>query len=145
MADLKTTLSKTFALESEIKALFSAAAFDDYYELSGLHINSTDSDQLFLLDELQVIMAKLLEVKNKIAYLKCPVKETSRLHKNRQGRYETAKGYVYTSGEVIEALIDNGYHDAPYWVRTSVEHNGKDYYLVNYNSICMDGLLVRRR
>lgn len=145
MADLKTTLFKTFALESEIKALLSAAAFDGYDELSGLHIDETDSDQLFLRNELQAIMMKFLEVKNRIAYLKRPVKETSRLHKNRQGRYETASGYVYTSGDAIEALIDNGYYDAPYWVRTSVEHNGKDYYLVKCQNICMNGLPVRRR
>ena len=145
MADLKTVLSKTFAMESEIKALFWVATFDGYDELSNLPIDDADSDQLFLLDELQAIMIKLLEIKKRISYLKRPVKETSHLHKNQQGRYETASGYVYTSGEVIEVLINNGYHDAPYWVRTSVEHNGKDYYLVNYKNICMNGLPVRRR
>lgn len=145
MADLKTALLKTFALESEINTLFAAAAFDGYDDLSALPIDDTDSDQLFLFDELQAIMIKLLEVKKRIAYLKRPVKERSHLHKNSQGRYETANGYVYTSGEVIEVLIDNGYHDAPYWVRTSVEHNGRDYYLVNYKNINMNGLPVRRR
>ena len=67
MADLKTTLSKTFALESEIKSLLSAAAFDGYDELCRLPIDETDSDQLFLRDELQAIMMKLLEVKDRIA------------------------------------------------------------------------------
>ncbi len=64
MADLKTALSKTFALESEIKTLFAAAAFDGYDDLSALSIDDTDSDQLFLLDELQEIMVKLVVSSN---------------------------------------------------------------------------------
>lgn len=145
MADLKTALSKTFALESEIETLFRVSTFDRYDDLSGLDIDRTDSDQLFVLDQMQAIMTNLLEAKNKIAYLKYPVKETSHLHKNRQGRYETAGGYEYTSGDAIEVLVDDGYYLSPYWARTRVEHNGKDYYLVHYRDICMDGLLVRRR
>ena len=145
MADLKTALSKTFALESKIETLFGVSTFDRYDDLSDLDIDRTDSDQLFLLDQLQAIIMNLWEAKNKIAYLKHPVKETSHLHKNRQGRYEMASGHDFTSGDVIEVLVDNGHHLSPYWARTSVEHNGKDYYLVHYRDICMDGLLVRRR
>ncbi|MDE6588781.1 MAG: DUF5348 domain-containing protein, partial [Oscillospiraceae bacterium] len=37
------------------------------------------------------------------------------------------------------------YHDAPYWTITSVEHNGKDYYLVGHKDTPMKGLRVRVR
>lgn len=37
------------------------------------------------------------------------------------------------------------YHDVPYWTRTTVEHNGVDYYLVGYKGLPMKGLTVRIR
>ncbi len=146
MADLKTTLTKTFALTPEIESLFRVSTFGDFGDLCGLHINEKDSNELFLVNELQWIMCRLEEAKNRIAYLKRPVKETSHLHKNAGGRYETFGGHVYTSGEIIEVLLrGDSFHETPYWVRTSVEHNGRDYYLVHYKDISMEGLTVRRR
>ena len=146
MADLKTTLTKTFALTPEIESLFRVSTFGDFGDLCGLHINEKDSNELFLVNELQWIMCRLEEAKNRIAYLKRPVKETSHLHTNAGGRYETFGGHVYTSGEIIEVLLrGDSFHETPYWVRTSVEHNGRDYYLVHYKDISMEGLTVRRR
>ncbi len=145
MANLKTTLAKTFALAPEIDSLFRASTFDLYSDLCSLPINEQDSDELFLLDELQRIMRWLEEAKNRIDYLKRPIKETSHLHKNASGRYETSSGYEYTSGTVIEVLAGDKYHETPYWMRSRVEHNGREYYLVGLEDICMDGLPVRRR
>ena len=69
----------------------------------------------------------------------------SRLHRNESRRYETDGGHYYTCGSPIEALVEDGYRDVPYWVRTTLEHNGKDYFLVGYGSVEMDGLTVRVR
>ncbi|GFI45170.1 hypothetical protein IMSAGC019_00480 [Lachnospiraceae bacterium] len=90
-------------------------------------------------------MGKLSDVERRIAYLSRPVKETSRLHKNGSGRYETKSGHYYTSGSGIEVLIKDDYREVPYWVWTSVEHDGRDYYLVGHKDIRMDGLTVRVR
>ena len=90
-------------------------------------------------------MEKLSDVADRIAYLSRPVMETSRLHKNRSGRYETKGGHYYTSGSGIEALIKDDYQEVPYWVWTSVEHDGKDYYLVGHKNVRLDGLTVRVR
>ena len=49
------------------------------------------------------------------------IKEVSKLHKNSEGRYETAHGHYYTSGCWIEALVSDDYHEVPYWTRTRVE------------------------
>jgi len=46
---------------------------------------------------------------------------------------------------MIEALVDDDYHNVPYWTRTVVEHNDEDYYLVGYRDIPMKGLRVRVR
>ena len=90
-------------------------------------------------------MEKLSDVHKQVSYLSCPIQETSQLHRNRDGRYETAHGHYYTSGSRIEALVTDDYQETPYWVWTRVEHDGTDYYLVGHNHICMDGLTVRVR
>ncbi|MDO4330184.1 MAG: DUF5348 domain-containing protein [Lachnospiraceae bacterium] len=146
MADINKVFEEANKLKWDIESLLKLSAFEQNGDLSGLHIDEEDSNELFLVNELQWIMYKLEEAKNRIAYLKRPVKETSHLHKNAGGRYETSSGHVYTSGDIIEVLLlGDNFHETPYWVRTSVEHNGRDYYLVNYKDIGMEGLAVRRR
>ena len=59
--------------------------------------------------------------------------------------YRTAKGHFYDCRSSIEALVTDEYHEVPYWTRTTVEHNGEDYYLVGYKGLSMKGLTVRVR
>ena len=80
-----------------------------------------------------------------ISYLTRPVAEESHLRKGTAGKYRTAKGHYYDCTSVIEALVSDEYHDVPYWTITSVEHNGRDYYLVGHKDIPMKGLRVRVR
>lgn len=145
MADLNMVLKETQKLNGSIRSLLRLSTYDDYDDLSGLHIDYEDGQQLFLQTELREIMEKLSDVTGRIAYLSRPVKETSRLHKNRSGRYETKGGHYYTSGSGIEALIKDDYQEVPYWVWTSVEHDGKGYYLVGHKNVRLDGLTVRVR
>ncbi len=145
MTDLKEVFSETNDLYCRIDRILKLSTYDEYDDLSGLEINDKDSEQLFLLKELQSIMESLNEVRGRLAYLALPVKEVSRLHKNSDGRYETKSGHCYTSGCRVEALISDGFQEAPYWVRTSIEHDGKDYYLVGYRQTELEGLKVRLR
>lgn len=145
MADLNTLFAETQQLDCKIKSILRLSTYEEYDDLSGLDVNYEDAQQLFLLDELRGIMEKLSDVHDRITYLSRPVKETGRLHRNGGGRYETAHGHYYTSGSRIEALVTDGSQEAPYWVRTSVEHDGRDYYLVGHKNIHMDGLTVRVR
>lgn len=145
MADIKKVFDETLKLDRGIQSLLSFSAFERNGDLSGLHIDFEDSEQLFLTEELREIMEKLSDVHFRLKYLSRPVRETGRLHKNRSGRYETASGHYYTSGQGIEALITDGYPEVAYWVWTRVEHNGNDYYLVGHKDVSMDGLTVRVR
>ena len=145
MADIKKVFDETLKLDRGIQSLLSFSAFERNGDLSGLHIDFDDSEQLFLTEELREIMEKLSDVHFRLKYLSRPVRETGRLHKNRSGRYETKGGHYYTSGSGIEALIKDDYQEVPYWVWTSVEHDGRDYYLVGHKDIRMDGLTVRVR
>ncbi len=145
MADLNLLLKEAQKLNLSIRGILRLSTYEDYDDLSGLHINYEDGQQLFLQSELREVMEKLSDVERRIAYLSRPVKETSRLHKNGSGRYETKSGHYYTSGSGIEVLIKDDWREVPYWVWTSVEHDGRDYYLVGHKDIRMDGLTVRVR
>lgn len=145
MADLKMVLEKANDIKWKIGSILRDSTYEDYDDLSGLDIDYKDSEQLFLLDELQAIMQCLDEVKGRLDYLALPIREVSRLHKNESGRYETESGHYYTCGSSIEALVQDGYREVPHWVWTRLEHNAKGYYLVGYGNVDLDGLTVRIR
>jgi len=145
MTNLNQVLAKTTEMKWKIDSLLKLSTYDDYDDLSGLSIDYDNPEELFLLDELKNIMVQLTNVRDKIKYLSRPVKETSCLYRNGVGRYETRQGHGYTCGSGIEALVSDDRHDSPYWVRTRVEHDGEDYYLVGHKGIDMNGLTVRVR
>lgn len=145
MADLKMILDNTNRLYSKIDSILRLSTYDECDDLSGLEIDYQDGEQLFLLDELRAIMKNLDEVKGRLAYLALPIHEVSRLHKNGSGRYETESGHYYTYGSSIEALVKDSFSEMPRWIRTSVEGNGKGYFMVGYDKVEMDGLTVRVR
>lgn len=116
MADLNMVLLEAQKLNGSIRSLLRFSTYEDYDDLSGLHIDYEDGQQLFLQSELREIMEKLSDVTGRITYLSRPVKETSCLHKNMSGRYETKNGHEYTCGSGIEVLIKDDYQEVPYWV-----------------------------
>ena len=82
MADIKKVFDETLKLDRGIQSLLSFSAFERNGDLSGLHIDFDDSEQLFLTEELREIMEKLSDVHFRLKYLSRPVRETGRLHKN---------------------------------------------------------------
>lgn len=145
MADLQMALSEAVKLNRSIAQFLKFSTYTNYDDLSGLDIDFQDGEQLLLLDELRRITDKLADVQEYISYLSRPVTEVSSLRKGPAGKYRTAKGHLYDCRSSIEALVTDEYHDVPYWTRTTVEHNGEDYYLVGYKNIPMKGLRVRVR
>lgn len=146
MAHINEIFSKTVKLKQDIENLLTLADCNNYGYLNNVEMDEQDAEQIFLWNELNYIMNRLRDAKDRIEYLSCPVEEIGCLHKNKLGRYTTQNGHTYTSGSRIEALItDARYHDFPYWTRTSIEHNGTDYYLVKHKNIPLEGLSVRVR
>ena len=145
MADLQMALEEAFKLNRSITQFLKFTTYSDYIDLSGLDIDFNDGEQLLILDELRVITDRLADVQEFISYLAHPIVEVSRLRKGVSGKYQTAKGYYYECGSRIEAFVSDEYREVPYWTRTTVEHNGKDYYLVGYRDVPMKGLRVRVR
>lgn len=143
--DLRELLEGSQKLNTDIKKLLKESTYLEYDDLCMLDINHKDAEQILLQEQLCKVMQELEDVSARLDYLALPIKEVSRLHKNSDGRYETKSGHCYTSGCRVEALISDGFQEVPYWVRTSIEHDGKDYYLVGYRQTELEGLKVRLR
>lgn len=145
MADLEQVFAEAVKLNRGISQFLKFSTYTDYDDLSGLDMDPNDGEQLLLRDELRRITDRLADVQEYISYLTRPIVETSRLRKGTAGKYRTAKGHFYDCRSSIEVLVSDEYHDVPYWTRTTVEHNGEDYYLVGYKGLSMKGLTVRVR
>lgn len=145
MNDLEKVLKEATALSGEIDELRKQSSYDKYDDLSGLKINYKDPEQLLLLDELRLIMEKLNDAKRHIDYLNKPVRFTGTLSQNSSGKYELKNGHYYLCGSNIEALISNNYRESPYWIRSRVEHDKDDYYIVGFKDTSLQGLTARVR
>lgn len=145
MADINSIMLQASELQHGISRLLRSSTYNQFDDLSGLEIDYEDSEQLFRLDELRGIMEKLADVDDAIRCMNRPVLEVGRLRKNAAGRYETEDGHYFCCGSPIEALVADGRYDVPYWVRSSIEHDGHDYYLVGHRHVSLDGLTVRIR
>lgn len=106
--------------------------------------DSLSPEQRFEYEQLLGIGAKLEEALTRWQYLQKSVVAEGFLRKNENGRYEI-DGREFTSGESIEVLISDPDFDETTWVKSRVEHNGEDYYLVGYEGVPMDGLMARLR
>lgn len=123
---------------NEIDTLLSRTEYVKYGELD---VDIDNKDDLFLCKESESILEALDDINRRIKYLKKPIKYQGRLFKNREGRYEIDKcGHYYTSGDNIEAYIEEDEE----WIITRVEYK-EDYYLVGYEEVNIENLLVRVR
>ena len=101
--ELSMALVQMKGLKCRIDDILNVTTYDEYADLRGLHVDHKDSDQLFQLKELQVIMRKLSDIGGSIEYLFRPVQEISILHRDENGEYRTEnteqrKGIITVAG-----------------------------------------------
>lgn len=155
---LKDVEAKIHELQASIDALLRMTGYEEWGSLDGLEDYDQireigTADQLQQLEEYQGVLEKLLDVHARLALLKRPIREVSRLHKNDGGRFETRGGHCYTCGSGIEFLdgMEVYDHDAgnwkvhPVWRISRVEVKDGEYYIVGYPHVGLDGLKVRVR
>ena len=132
-------------LNPKVARVLSLSDFYYYDDLSGVEIDSTDPDQLFLLDELQRIFSDLDSVSQRLTYLSQPIKTEGKLLKQSNGRY-AVNGVELTSGCSVEYLSDHAGYEPHQtrWKSSRIEHNGSDYYIVG-GSFSLNGITVRIR
>lgn len=149
ISDLYEELKK---LNGSIKSIITASKYSEYDDLSGLEMDTRDPEQRLLREELRSILARLERASSNISYLSQPIAYSGTLHKQANGRYEL-DGCELTSGSGLEVLApceiyseeQNDYIAGVEWIATRLEHNGKDYYLVGYPELELEGLQARKR
>ena len=105
--------------------------------------NREDPDELQKAAVLYRVINLLQDACWEIDYLEKPVIDCGVLVRNEGGRYEL-NGREFTSGSMIEILIEDPDGEEPaYWERTRIEHD-TDYYEVNRRRK-LDGLMARYR
>jgi len=134
------------SIQPSIRSILRKSKYDECDGLYELDMDLSDPEQGLLRDELGAIMRKLSDISWELDYLSKPISYQGTIRRLSSGRYGTEDGFYYTSGRIIEALIEDPYEpERMTWIVSSVEHDGKDYYIVNYPKIKMAGLQVRRR
>ncbi len=104
------------------------------------------SDEGYLTMELERAFGSLKTLQTLLSYMFRPITETGRLWKNGSGQYETTKGHCYYAGSPVEILVPDKFDTGlPYWVRTYMKYDGKDYYAAGYPELQLKGLTVRVR
>ncbi len=93
MTDLQMVLAEAVKLDRSIEQFLRLSTYTKYGDLSGLEIDLHDGEQIFLRDELRIIVDHFDDVRDCIAYLSRPIVEVSRLRKGTAGKYRTAKGH----------------------------------------------------
>lgn len=95
--------------------------------------SSRDLDERFLIGQYRGLAENLDDIHRKLEYLSKDVISEGPIFHNSAGRYEMLNGDYFTSGSRIELLVEDDDEDEDertYWVLTTIEHNGDDYYAV---------------
>lgn len=92
MTSINDILTQASELRVAISRLLRNSTYSQHGDLSALDIKRQDSEQLFLLDELQRVMEKLDDVEDVIRYIELPVDEISHLHKSSSAGMRPLRG-----------------------------------------------------
>ncbi|MGO1059169.1 DUF5348 domain-containing protein [Planococcus sp. FY231025] len=110
---------------------------------------SRDSDKRFLIQQYRGLTEKLDGIHRKLEYLSKDVISEGPIFHNSAGRYEMLNGEYFTSGSTIELLVkdeDEDEDERAYWILTTIEHNGDDYYAVALGrETSINGMTARLR
>lgn len=114
------------------------------YDFDNVLYNRNNPDEAFMRSQYYDIADKLNDIEQQLSYLNKPVSEEGVLRHNNAGRYELPSGEYFTSGSGCEILVEED--EESYWVYTSIEHNGEDYYATALGrDVSISGMVARIR
>ena len=124
--------------------LLDTTGMSSYGIIENVEFDRSNFDETLFYDEFYNIMKKLDNICFTVKYLNSKVSGEYTLSKNITGRYKCSE-YTYRSGSPIEFLYYDKFEAKYKWVISQVGYNGKDYYIVGYNHLPLEGLRVRIR
>lgn len=135
--------SKEFSkLKSNIRDLLYKMGDD----CDNLRVNREDLDQEFMRDQYRILTESLDDIYYRLEYLTKSVVEQGYIKHNDAKRYTLPSGMYFTTGSTLEILYKDTKYDEQYWLYTSIEHKGSDYYAKALGpDVSINGMLVRIR
>ena len=146
---LTTILTRLRGIDREMQELINETGFDPDDGLDGqVCPETTDPEELFLQEYIENILDAFTELHDDISYLGNPTHGEFVLTLFPDGRYgyvdEQGNSNTFHCGKTLEAKVPVPYGH-PRWVRTRIEHDGSDFYLVRHSSVPLNGLTIRER
>lgn len=138
LAELRLELE---VLNAAMRRLTEKYGCDDLAELD---FNRHDPEELFIYDELCTVLKGIDLVSGIMDYLSQPVIRQGPLLLQENGTY-LLDGLPLNKGTCIEVYYYNDSQKSFKWQTTSMEHNGKEYYLDGFVDMNINGILARMR
>lgn len=146
---LEDVFTRLHGIDQAAQALVRETGFSpDTGLLEGVFPLADDPDTRFLKESAGLLLDPLEEMHRLLSYLESPTSPEYILEKFQNGRYgyRDGKGSCreFTCGQTLEARIRDS-SGCQRWVRTRVEHDGFDYFIMGHGSVPLTGLTVRER
>lgn len=146
---LEDVFSRLHGIDQAAQALIREAGFSsDTGFIEGVSFPSDGPDTRFLKESIELLLDPFEEMHSLLSYLDTPASPEHVLEKFPNGRYgyRDGKGSCreFTCGQILEARIWDS-SGCQRWVRTRMEHDGFDYFIMGHGSVPLTGLTVRER
>ena len=146
---LKDVFSRLHEIDQAAQALIREAGFSsDTGSADNVPFAPDSPDTRFLKESIELLLDPLSEMHSLLSYLETPASAEHILERFKNGRY----GYQdingsrreFSCGQTLEARITDSF-GCLRWVKTRMEHDGDDYFLMGHRSVPLAGLTVRER
>ena len=146
---LKDVFSRLHEIDQAAQALIREAGFSfDTGLAQNVPFAPEGPDTRFLKESVELLLDPLSEMHSLLSYLETPASPEHILDRFKNGRY----GYrdingsrrEFSCGQTLEARITDSF-GCLRWVKTRMEHDGGDYFLMGNRSVPLTGLTVRER
>lgn len=146
---LKDVFNRLHEIDQAAQALIRETGFSfDTGSAGKVSFAPEEPDTRFLKESIALLLEPLDQMHCLLSYLEAPASPEHVLERFRNGRYGYRDGNgsrrEFSCGQTLEAKIKDSFGRLR-WVKTRMEHNGDDYFLMGHPSVPLAGLTVRER
>lgn len=146
---LKDVFSRLHEIDQAAQALVREAGFSfDTGSAQNVSFAPEGPDTRFLKESVELLLDPLGEMHSLLSYLETPASPEHVLERFNNGRYGYRDGNgsrrEFSCGQTLEARITDS-SGCLLWVKTRMEHDGDDYFIMGHRSVPLTGLTVRER
>lgn len=145
----KDVFSRLHEIDQAAQALVREAGFSfDTGSAQNVSFAPEGPDTRFLKESVELLLDPLGEMHSLLSYLETPASPEHVLERFNNGRYGYRDGNgsrrEFSCGQTLEARITDS-SGCLLWVKTRMEHDGDDYFIMGHRSVPLTGLTARER